>query len=215
MFIGAKPTIPCCDVPKSFSPCADSPRASRSIRSLSSGCKAGTTAAETREVFALKGDSSMNGSLGSTAATGEPSEGVDSMDDESMAGDSMVAEADPEMLGTKDFWDDSTNEGQGRDASLLDESGRIGRPELDFMLERPFFGLETILEEEECVQARPGTSCSVRRCLTSRSLTQPGPLGMMPESRGPQKAPEPLAVELMRPSLCVSRPCTHLGTFGD
>merc|ERR1719507_2902921 len=128
-----------------------------------------------------------------------------------MAGDSMVAEADPEMLGINDFWGDPPHERQGKDTSLIDESGRIGGPELEFMLERPFLGLETILEEEDCVQARPGTSCSIRRTITSRSLARPGPLGILPEIRGPQKAPEPLAVEMMPPSLCVSHACSKFG----
>lgn len=141
-----------------------------------------------------------SGSADSTAAAPE-SEGAESALDES-APDESVAGADtdsaaafsPRAEATPESGCDDSRERHSRDPGLG----------LEFMLERPFFGLETILEEEDLVQALPSTTASLRRSLTASRRSLAGPLGVLPDSSGPLQAPEPLSVEMMRPSLLAS-----------
>lgn len=88
---------------------------------------------------------------------------------------------------------------------------------LSFMLERPFAGLETILEEQddddETVLKLPrscsNTSFQVRQSGSKRAVSR-GPLGE-PASRWPLSSPESPSSELLRTSPCAE----GIGTFSD
>lgn len=126
-----------------------------------------------------------------------------------------TTEAEEDGPGFEAFPDDSTWEEPGAAETETDTSSVVAecggedsgegfsRPELEFMLERPFFGLETILEEDDL--EAPVLASSRHSSLAHgprRSTGQLGPLGLKRDSWGPLKAPEPLSVEMMRPSLC-------------
>jgi len=91
--------------------------------------------------------------------------------------------------------------------SMASEVGKVD--DLDFMLERPFLGLETILEEEEARVEAQNHNSRLSFTVGSRrsSAHERGPLGLLPEARGPLKMPEPLSVEMMPPALVNSGDC--------
>mmetsp|Transcript_4295 Transcript_4295/g.7143 ORF Transcript_4295/g.7143 Transcript_4295/m.7143 type:complete len:549 (-) Transcript_4295:52-1698(-) len=132
--------------------------------------------------------------------------------DSAAADDLLAREPPPGAEISEEHSESVSGVGVGSDGSVHSVGAEAGN-DLEFMLERPFFGLETILEESDLDQ--PASSSRVPKSPSfqargsfsgSRLCGQPGPLGF-PESFSaemmkPLNTIEPLSAEKMRPTLC-------------
>jgi len=137
--------------------------------------------------------------------------------------DSTLAPAESECTSTSGNIDNNDS-----DDTCMSECGCVAEveavrgQELEFMLERPFMGLETILEEDDLRIVPSNSTCNYLQSCKGASAQrrsgsgQLGPLRLPADPWGPLTAPEPLSVEMMRPALCKGNPHSQVaGQLGS